>query len=93
MNGEIRRTPAVEVDTGFKDENDQPIMKWTRSLTEVMCCGEWLECSGFTNTCQHCYADYNMSAQQLAPRGSWGEETGESVEDILAVDTEPSNDW
>ena len=86
MDGEIRRTPAAEVDTGFKDENDEPILKWTRSLTEIKCCGEWLPCSGFTNTCQHCEADYNMGAQRLASRSQWGEETGESVDDILSVD-------
>jgi len=39
-------------------------------------------CSGFTNTCR-CGADYNMSGQQLAPRSQWGEETGETADDIL----------
>ena len=53
---------------------------------EVECCGEKLQCSGFTNTCPTCGADYNNSGQRLAPREQWGEETGETVEDILSVD-------
>lgn len=48
-------------------------------------CGEEVELTGFTNTCC-CGADYNMSGQRLAPREQWGEETNESVEDILSVD-------
>ena len=41
-----------------------------------------MTCSGFTNTCL-CGADYNMSGQRLAPRSQWGEETGETADDIL----------
>lgn len=50
-------------------------------------CGEEVHLSGFTNTCD-CGADYNMSGQRLASRSQWGEETGESVSDILSVDSE-----
>ena len=39
-------------------------------------CGEEVELSHFTNTCE-CGIDYNMSGQLLAPRSQWGEETGE----------------
>jgi hypothetical protein len=35
-----------------------------------------------------CGADYNMSGQMLAPREQWGEETGETVADILAADSD-----
>jgi hypothetical protein len=38
----------------------------------------------FTNTCD-CGADYNMSGQLLAHRSQWGEETGESLSDILGI--------
>ena len=38
---------------------------------------------GFTNTCDRCGRDYNMSGQVLAPRSQWGEETGESLSDIF----------
>jgi hypothetical protein len=48
-------------------------------------CGAKVELSGFTNTCG-CGADYNMSGQLLADRSQWGEETGETVSDILSVD-------
>lgn len=48
-------------------------------------CGLTVELHGFTNTCE-CGTDYNMSGQELAPRSQWGEETGESVADILSVD-------
>ena len=52
----------------------------------ILCCGHELLCMGFTNTCGSCGADYNMSGQELAPRSQWGEETGESVADILSAD-------
>lgn len=42
-------------------------------------------CRSFTNTCE-CGADYNMSGQMLAPRHQWGEETGESADDILRAE-------
>ena len=48
-------------------------------------CGAEVELGGFTNTCE-CGADYNMSGQRLASRSQWGEETGESIADILSVD-------
>ena len=51
-------------------------------------CGEKLECPDFTNTCDKCGADYNSGGQRLAPRAQWGEETGESLADILSVDYE-----
>lgn len=47
-------------------------------------CGKDVELHGFTNTCE-CGADYNMSGQLLAPRSQWGEETGESLSDILKI--------
>ena len=53
-------------------------------------CGEDVTLVGFTNTCE-CSADYNMSGQRLAPREFWGEETGESVADILAADSDYEN--
>ncbi len=59
-----------------------------RERLELKCCGQWLLCAGFTNTCEHCGTDYNMSGQALAPRYQWGEETGESLADILSVDYE-----
>lgn len=46
-------------------------------------CGSSVACNGFTNTCSGCGADYNMSGQLLASRSQWGEETGESADDIL----------
>ena len=49
-------------------------------------CGATLVCQGFTNTCD-CGRDYNMSGDLLADRSQWGEETGETVADILMVDS------
>ena len=42
-------------------------------------CGapEPITCDDFTNTCEHCGADYNSNGDRLAPRSQWGEETGE----------------
>ena len=53
------------------------------TMTEVKCCGRWLRCDLFTNTCDTCDADYNMSGDRLAPRAQWGEETGEQYSDIV----------
>lgn len=47
-------------------------------------CGREVILYGFTNTCE-CGADYNMSGQLLGPRSYWGEETGESLDDILSI--------
>ncbi|UCC72023.1 MAG: hypothetical protein JSV86_16895 [Gemmatimonadota bacterium] len=54
-------------------------------------CGRHVTLAGFTNTCE-CGADYNMSGQRLADRSQWGEETGESVADILSVDYRSTDD-
>ena len=43
----------------------------------VVCCGEDLLCTSFTNTCSVCGADYNFAGSRLASRSQWGEETGE----------------
>ncbi len=85
---EIRRSGGEYVDSGLTDADGKSIQKWQRSKVEVKCCGEWFHCGGFTNTCEYCGADYNMSGQQLASRSQWGEDTGESVDDILSVDTD-----
>ena len=47
----------------------------------IKCCKVDLVCEHFTNTCEFCNADYNMSGHRLAPRSQWGEETGESWQD------------
>ncbi len=87
MSGEIRHSGGEYVDSGLRDVNGKPIEKWVRSSTEVKCCDEWVYCGGFTNTCPSCGTDYNMSGQQLAPRSQWGEDTGESLADILDIDS------
>jgi len=54
-----------------------------RKRKTITChCGRELTCYGFTNTCE-CGADYNMSGQLLASRSQWGEETGETADDII----------
>lgn len=65
-----------------------------RTRSVIACsCGQEVLCMNFTNTCD-CGADYNMSGQQLAPREQWGEETGESVGDILQADCgDPFEGW
>jgi hypothetical protein len=57
----------------------------TRSAVGLCECGTRVYLSGFTNTCDGCDADYNKSGQQLAPREVWGEDTGESLSEILAI--------
>ena len=45
-------------------------------------CGEEVELFEPTNTCT-CGREYNLFGQELAARQFWGEETGETAEDIL----------
>lgn len=54
-------------------------------------CGGLVTLRHFTNTCE-CGADYNTSGSRLAPREFWGEETGESLSDIMMADTDPWGD-
>lgn len=35
--------------------------------------------------CEGCDRDYNSAGQELAPREQWGEDTGESLSDILQI--------
>jgi len=58
--------------------------RWTDPAILKCDCGAEVDLYGFTNTCHECGADYNMSGQRLAPRSQWGEETGESLSDIMA---------
>ncbi len=55
-----------------------------RHTKEMKCCRAWFSLDGFTNTCPECEADYNWSGTRLADRSQWGEETGESLSDILS---------
>lgn len=48
-------------------------------------CGCEVVLASFTNSCFRCDRDYNMSGQELAHRSQWGEETGESLLDILSI--------
>ena len=68
-NGKGAKNPMVTIQIDDLDH--------VRGSTEVKCCGHWLDCGRFTNTCNACGADYNSAGQLLAPREQWGEETGE----------------
>ena len=54
---------------------------FNRVSAKIKCCNQWLSLGSFTNTCEHCSADYNSGGQLLAPRHQWGEETGEHWSD------------
>ena len=56
---------------------------YPRRTKYVRCCGAWLACTAFTNTCAACGTDYNTAGQRLAPREQWGEETGEHWTECL----------
>jgi hypothetical protein len=69
--------------------NDEGIRKRTHGYWEPavgICerCDREVILDGFTCTCD-CGVDYNSSGQRLAPRSQWGEETGESLSDILRI--------
>lgn len=74
--------------SGAFDVIDHGVVRDERSYTVpavLRCdCGADVALEGFTNTCR-CGADYNMSGQRLASRSQWGEETGETLGEILAI--------
>lgn len=91
----IQFADREEAETYLQAKDEEAMYKgcykcWKYKNCEV--CGTLVAISGFTNTCDNCGADYNGCGQRLAPREQWGEETGESVADILAVDTEGESD-
>ena len=61
-----------------------PEKSWPRYYLVIRCaCKRELELmDGWLNECL-CGRDYNGSAQLLAPREQWGEETGETLADIM----------
>ena len=76
-----RKCLAAGIDKGVKSYLHS---WWENAIGECVNCGEEVELRGFTNTCE-CGADYNSSGQLLGPREQWGEETGESLSDILNI--------
>lgn len=58
---------------------------YTEPAIGICRCGCEVVLDGFTNTCEGCGRDYNMSGQELADRSQWGEETGEHYSDILRI--------
>lgn len=74
--------------SGEFNVTDDGIEKYEWSYTQPAIgrcsCGSEVELYGFTNSCS-CGRDYNSSGQLLAPRSQWGEETGESLADILRI--------
>lgn len=62
---------------------------WTEPSIGLCVCGEEVVLDHFTNTCSGCNRDYNSAGQELAPRSQWGEETGESLAEIMMADTNP----
>ena len=61
------------------------VNRWIEPRIGLCSCGCKVELDRFTNTCS-CGRDYNSAGQELAPREQWGEETGESADEILRVD-------
>jgi hypothetical protein len=74
---------------GFPELTDRGAVRYKHVYTEPavgLCdrCSQEVVLSGFTNTCE-CRADYNITGELLAPRSQWGEDTGESLADILNI--------
>jgi len=69
------------VDRGMRVEEH----RWTEPAAIRCPCGDEVELAGFTNPCSRCGRDYDGSGALLAPREQWGEETGESLADILRI--------
>lgn len=56
--------------------------RWMEPRVGRCICGAEVVLNDFTNTCDECWRDYNVSGQLLAPRSQWGEETGEHPADV-----------
>lgn len=77
----------------FKKEIIECHANWTEPRVGECECGSDVELEHFTNTCDNCNRDYNMSGHELASREQWGEETGECLSDILSVDRMSPEDY
>jgi len=95
----IARHPRTQEDVcELLDLGNGPEEVWfirvTPAYVEVKCnCGAIVHCSGFTSTCDVCGADYDWNGYRLAPRSQWGEETGETADEILRGVAEDALDW
>lgn len=73
--------------SGEVDDNGVQERRWTYRVPGVISCDRCAHQvdidDSWLNTCPHCGADYDGSGNLLAPRSQWGEETGESLADIL----------
>lgn len=79
---------GTRLKVGYNREDGRLVERY-----QVECaCGSQVLCAGFTNTCHNCDRDYGMNGQLLADRSQWGEETGESVAEILNADADYA-DW
>jgi len=65
---------------------ERRVNRWVEPRVGLCSCGTRVGLAGFTNTCSGCGRDYNSAGQRLAPREQWGEETGETADEILRVD-------
>ncbi len=74
---------------GKNNVEDLGVQHWTQVYYEpaiARCiCGHEISLASFTNTCSKCGRDYNQAGQQLASRSQWGEETGETADEILSL--------
>jgi len=69
---------------GLDQEVQRIVNRYTEPTVGRCYCGREVYLYGFTNTCE-CGRDYNWAGQLLADRSQWGEETGESLADILSI--------
>ena len=70
------------VDRGVRVEE----RRWTDPAVIRCRCGRAeVELASFTNSCAGCGRDYNSDGSLLVPREQWGEETGESLAEILRI--------
>jgi hypothetical protein len=83
----IKPLEYVEVEKFIEIDGEQVDASYTyrdHAIGECNWCKAEVVLAHFTNTCE-CGADYNSGGQELAPRECWGEETNESLSDILRI--------
>lgn len=85
-------TSEIREDKRRVDNFDADGYPMRGGYNEIKCCNQWMYCGGFTNTCEKCGKDYNWNGSLLASRSFWGEETGESLSDILSINASDPED-
>jgi hypothetical protein len=78
-----RREPNMAIQIVKEREYDEETGRCISPAIGCCRCGAKVVLDGFTCVCDRCGREYNWAGSELAPRSQWGEETGETADEIL----------